>query len=103
MSRNRAYWKAKLKNALAAEKALVELTQKDFSSQPELHERVGLFKWGSRQFKRMLLDWERDQRARRRYRRRLAMLRETKIPYYEARIRDLTPTALDRVLGEPFV
>ena len=97
MPRDRAYWEAKLQAALEDEDNILALEPERSYPHPS---EVGVKRRDGR-FELMVWQWERSQRAKRCCQRRLIMLRTTKIPYYEARILALTPTALDRVLADP--
>ena len=89
MPRDRAYWEAKLTTAREAVPKLEGWLMGPWHEHPRR---------GAPNHSAALWAWERDQRARRRWQRKLTMLRETKIPYYEARVWALTPTAWQRLM-----
>jgi hypothetical protein len=89
--RDIAYWQHKLSSA---QRALAEFSQKFKEWEPAARPlRHGGFR-SRRRFKRR---WLESRRAYFSLRHRMLMLMNTKIPYYEERIRALTPTSWDRL------
>lgn len=99
MPRDRAYWVEKLARAREALE-VASRTKATLAVHPSANKAL---KKGTWEYRDALQLWEYQQRRIRRDRKRYSRLVHTQIPYYEAQIEARTPTALDRLLGEPFV